>query len=134
MKEIDDLREIISNVTTWNYQRDLLELNLNLIEQAINDRYLELPLDADGEPIHLSDKLDNNLLVCGISATSAICYDDNNFSFEYVLFKDAHHAKPDTIEGALREFAPLWVDTYNPEEKDDLIKRFTARIETITGK
>ena len=121
MKEIDKLRE-------WSHQYDnawlqkdgsiILTTNtnnvyygenygeyirsmINAIEQAIADRYMELPLDADGVPIHPCDTMDVNgkrLWVCGIGF--------ENFSTNADLYTAAafRHSRTTIIENVLREF------------------------------
>ena len=110
MKELDDLREIISSITTWTYQRDLLVLNLDLIEDALNDRYLELPLDMYGEPIHPGDYMDidgNKEFVNGVGFKSFSCRAAIHVAKAY------RHADGDELENLLIDFA----QTIKPGER-----------------
>lgn len=90
------------------------------IEQEIAERYIELPVDADGVPIHVGDYLESeeydgrlfpcrglNVEVCKSGKRWTVCmsYDSYSGTSEYTPANRCRHVKPRTIEDVLREFA-----------------------------
>ena len=87
------------------------------IEHEIAERYMELPVDADGVPIHVGDNLHSdetgrdfpcrgyNLTLQGSKEwwTVECCYDSYSGTSEYVSAKSCHHVKPRTLEDVLTE-------------------------------
>lgn len=57
MESTDKLRKYISAFVTGSMETDLTDL-ADEIEREIAERYMELPVDADGVPIRLGDVMD----------------------------------------------------------------------------
>ena len=82
------------------------------IEQEIAERYVELPKDADGEYIHIGDRMENNERVARIVLTdeswepSAYLEKLPNVLHEYFCNEISHYHKP-TVEDVLREILSL---------------------------
>lgn len=103
MKSIDRLRD--ANVLlTW--ENGTLRANelADEIEREIAERYMELPLDADGVPIHVGDVvringLSGTLPVDGIGCERVWFMHNGNAGFTTVM--NVHHFKPRTVEDVL---------------------------------
>lgn len=76
------------------------------IEAEIESRYMELPVDADGVPIHVGDKLTNinkpsdEYIVAGVNGEKLFVYGGHAF----ICASQCRHVKPRTIEDVLEEF------------------------------
>jgi len=89
------------------------------LESEIAERYMELPVDADGVPIRVGDELETSehgkrFTCTGYSYQTegyekphwsiAYRYDDYDGTTEFVSLRSCRHVKPRTIEDVLREF------------------------------
>lgn len=89
------------------------------IEREIAERYMELPVDADGVPIHCCDRmrLDNGhegevwlIGVFDIMMSDHTCFD----------WAKSHHVKPRTIEDVLRDMEGM---RGNNATYEDVVRR-----------
>lgn len=70
IKALDSLRKLASDFRSDVYKRDEADYVLeiaNEIEREISERYMPLPVDADGVPIHVGDELEGNYTVTFVS-------------------------------------------------------------------
>lgn len=124
-------------------KEEVLEI-ADAIEAEIAERYLALPLDADGVPIRVGDKLigyNERFDVEGIGDGIVIFRAENDELGE--LFNPAAtvHAKPRTLEDVLREFAGDYRRAMNAFEEGDeygpsiteLTARCAAEIRELMG-
>ena len=105
---------------------------IDLLRQADPDTHMELPMDADGVPIRVGDKVadwDTPRLVVAVSEDS-IClagYESDSYYRMRVAKNHRHHHKP-TVEGVLREF----VSEFNRDDTElcdeEIIERFAAKL------
>ena len=146
MREIDKLRE-------WSHQYDnawlqkdgsiILTTNTNgvyygenygeyirsmldAIEQAIADRYMELPLDIEGRPWHIGDKVGG-----GHGVVKEMCLTERGWHFCGITAIDPSlhaHAKPDTIEDVLADFA---AEVENGNNTYETARRYAELIERM---
>lgn len=121
MESIDKLRELAADInsteiiahidtgsrfvihTEWiDSWRKAFDAACDAIEAEIAERYMELPLDADGAPIHCGERmrLDNGnegevwlIGVFDIMMSDHTCFD----------WAKSRHVKPRTIEDVLRD-------------------------------
>ena len=121
MESIEKLRKYAEvHWEPWDASRERLNESLDEIEQEIAERYIELPVDADGVPIHVGDYLESeeydgrlfpcrglNVEVCKSGKRWTVCmsYDSYSGTSEYTPANRCRHVKPRTIEDVLREFA-----------------------------
>ena len=100
------------------------------IEQAIAERYMELPLDADGKPWHIGDHTESGDSVRAIG-NKTIVYDFEENDCDWAHTRT--HEKPDTIEDVLRDFYDmLRFGSDLPDEPDPLeIAEYVERIERM---
>ena len=136
MKSIDKLREKLAmSMDTW-FKRDLVCI-ADEIEAEISDRYIPLPLDADGVPIHIGDEVEDGTGGGSITVRSLTYFDDccdvNACGLSSHLLR---HVKPRTIEDVLRDCA--WALGGKPEEAyldDDWknVGKYAAELRELMG-
>lgn len=114
MESIERLRTAARNMAKGRNLEHHEECNLLLriadqIEAEIVERYMELPVDAEGVPIHCGDRmrLDNGHEgeVWLIGAQDIMMSDHTCFDWAR-----SRHVKPRTIEDVLREFGAEFDD------------------------
>ena len=105
------------------------------IEREISERYMLLPVDADGVPIRVGDELFNKNKPTDAYKVTAIA--DNGYIRIYhdtahIHSSQCRHVKPDTLKELLEEFT----DALNsPAEDDgrDLCAEYAERIRELVG-
>lgn len=104
IKALEKLRRLAKEVVDarWGVEFDRVA---DALEAEIEERYMPLPLDADGEPIHVGDEI---TLPSGKRDTVRFI----TYRIADVVFNErgwvpnlCRHAKPRTVEDVLREFA-----------------------------
>ena len=113
MKSLDRLMEFVE-------EDAVLAEMVEDVNDEVSERFLELPIDADGVPIHLGDYLKSeeydgrqfpcrglNVEVCNSGKRWTVClsYDSYSGTSEYTPANRCRHVKPRTIEDVLRDFA-----------------------------
>lgn len=104
MDSVDKLRDESLKFAP-NIRRDL-NMALNEIEAELAERYQLLPVDADGEVIHLGDRMENNERVVRIVLTdgswepSVYVEKLPNVLHEYFCNEISHYHEP-TVEDVL---------------------------------
>ena len=90
-------------------------------EDAMAERgWVKLPVDADGEVIHIGDRVENNERVVRIVLTDGSCEPSvyvaklPNVLHEYFCKEISHYHEP-TVEDVLREFVERWHDTHHDD-------------------
>lgn len=148
MESIDNLRIELQACDEANARptRTFMRRIADEIEAEISERYMPLPLDADGVTIHIGDMLENKfsdygcLAVHGYTETCALCHKVPPADLEtyYVEFTNAHHVKPRTIEDVLEDFLAdydRWDDySTGPTRMDkraELFKRYAKMIREV---
>lgn len=111
MESVEKLRQAIGSPEltyegervgySW-YAQNILE-HVNAVEREIAERYMELPVDADGVPIHVGDKMNRVDGGPGHRA-GAVCREGFNDAPIWCA-NDFCHVKPRTIEDVLRDVA-----------------------------
>ena len=89
-----------------------------------DERYMELPVDADGVPIRVGDEI--NSLGCGVLVNSII-WDGTNWyvsetvsSSDWFPVKHSEHVKPRTLEDVLRDMEGM---RGNNATYEDVVRR-----------
>ena len=108
MESIEKLREYMQDMRKrsvtpgHNPCADEVDDYLDEIEREIAERYMELPVDADGVPWHIGDVTENGNIV------NAICFDRHGCHFQDTLNDidpSIHrHIKPDPVKELLEEY------------------------------
>lgn len=82
------------------------------IEDEIAERYMELPTDADGKPIHLGDGIrisGNETVAAEFVGWDAVAFHrDNGLAWEFT--DDVRNVQNRTVEDVLREFGAEFDD------------------------
>lgn len=144
MESVDKLRDYASRNQRVSGWMTALNRIADEIEAEIAERYMALPVDADGVPIRVGDKLiayNERFDVEGIGDGIVIFRAENDELGE--LFNPAAtiHAKPRTLEDVLREFAGDYRRAMNAFEEGDeygpsiteLTARCAAEIRELLG-
>lgn len=106
---------------------------LDEIEQEVAERYMELPVDADGVPIRPGDEMENGK---GRVRVKAVTPDSFFNSWGVPLRTSAYrHHTPPTVEDVLREFAAECVcaNDVRDHEVTDAIAEYAARLALREG-
>lgn len=116
------------NAVNWGEQwREISDA----IESEVAERFIELPCDAEGVPWHVGDVTENGNVV------KAITFDRIGAHFTGTvndIDPSIHtHSKPRTIEDVLVDFAPRWMDAFNPERKAMLVEEYADEIRELRG-
>ncbi len=115
MEGIEKLRTAARNMAKGRPLEEHEECNLllyiaNEIEREIADKYMELPVDADGEPIHIGDAMDDGkvakLVISDDGEHSVYVYKLRNVLNEFYCYETSH-VKPRTVEDVMSEYAEL---------------------------
>lgn len=111
---------------------DELEAKIECLEDELSHS-IELPKDADGEYIHIGDRVENNELVVRIVLTdgswepSVYIEKLPNVLHEHFCNEVSHYNEP-TVEDMLREF----VSEFNRDDTElcdeEIIERFAAKL------
>ncbi len=135
MNSIDELREEIRILRNNNIDTDELVRIADAIERELGEGYVELPRDADGEHIHVGDKLvgkylkGNPVVQCTrLTLTSDWMVGHGHQGGTANLF--AHYKEP-TVEDVLREFADLVREEQveRAQISDEVIAEFAERLQ-----
>ena len=134
LESIEKLREwadkvIDSNFTVMNahYVKEYCDE----IQAEIDSRFMELPVDADGVPIHVGDELHGKhkkpiRIVIAVGNGEYVC--------DCAVVRHAslyHHVKPRTVEDVLLDFLKESRDfnLKHSGEVDEAIKRYSAELQ-----
>ena len=112
-----------------------LEMVVDDIEKEISERYVLLPVDADGIPWHIGDVTENG------NTINAICFDRHGCHFSNTrndIDPSIHrHAKPKTLEDVLHDFANEAEWEQSPDSYEEiesrLITLYAAEIREMIG-
>ena len=127
------LVDYATHEAAYTEQVDLLRI-ADAIERELAERYVELPLDADGEVIHVSDKLDGYgktitavEMRYGRSGWVLISEYGNAYAD---CFAFTHHHKP-TLEDVLRDLVTQSLCIADDVGMDELVRRFEPRVREV---
>lgn len=137
IRSVDKLRDYASRnqrVSGW-----MMALNriADEIEAEIAERYMELPVDVNNEPVHIGDEMEHRSKheTLDVIAVGNDSFFTGRWADEYVRCVEVsaqwHHVKPRTLEDVLREFAGDYRRAMNAFEEGDeygpSITELTAR-------
>lgn len=147
---IDSLMKLRTQIETYGVKLPHYNAFKELadkIEDEIEKRYFELPLDADNAPIRIGDVLYSDEYAktpfpCrGLSVdvrngtrfwTVCMAYDAYSGTSEYVSAKSCHHVKHRTVEDVLNDLLDEDVRImYQDEYQDQVIAKYADEIRDI---
>lgn len=111
---------------------DEIDKRIRATQKELEERYQLLPLDADGEVIHVGDEMafgDHKFTVVGVGRendVSAVYYTTEGRYDAYVASVCHHYHKP-TVEDLLRRFAVMW-GVVNIDNHDSLVAEYAKKI------
>ena len=113
---------------------DVMLAIADAIEAEIAERYMLLPVDADGVPIHVGDKVVNQLVDNQKLRVVAISNDDAYYyraaTLTYDRATNLKHVKPDLLKELLEEFANELCDFH---VSDETFNHYAERIRELLG-
>ena len=118
LESIEKLRNRVNPMMPLN-----AEIIANEIEREIAERFIELPVDADGVPIRVGDELYNGEVIAfgGLAEGGVVFvhrgFEDGNYILEAFASNVTHHVKPRTVEDVLRDFLDEKVYTSKTYER-----------------
>lgn len=114
---------------------DEIDKRIRATQRELDERYQLLPLDADGEIIHVGDKMfydDHVFMVCGVgqeNGVSAVYYTEEGGYDAYFASVCHHYHKP-TVEALLRRFGSVYGAT-NIDDIDSLVAEYVKKISEL---
>ena len=139
LKSLGKLRQIAEKLEdrmTIITESDCIPLSMTLwqvaneIEREIAERYMELPVDADGVPIHVGDVLERGYVVDYVAPNWCLA------TGRGAMYADmCHHVKPRTLEDVLKELAcdvrREWVE--NAPLAEHVYSEYADKIRELMG-
>lgn len=145
IKALDKLRELCADVKSMDFASVGCDAVLEIadeIEQEIAERYIELPVDADGVPIHVGDVLE-----CAVYGNQTERFTVYGFTAEYSTWtgdvaplmatnenatefycRNCRHTKPRTIEDVLCECCNEWNKHCGDEWESGVYAKYAEEI------
>lgn len=108
MESLDELREETKILADNNIDTDELVRITEAIEREVLEGYAELPKDADGEYIHIGDRVEDNERVMRIVLTNgswepSVYVEKAPCLLEEYFCNEVSHYKPPTVEDVLEK-------------------------------
>lgn len=115
------------------------------IEQEIAEHYIELPVDADGVPIHVGDVIQFVNEQGGTGAKVEVCAISKHYAYygegkHFYKASMCRHVNPRTLEDVLKELAnEVWEasctcqTTWSDSGLDGIEERYAAEIRELMG-
>lgn len=108
------------------------------IQDEVDSRYMLLPVDADGVPIHINDRMENDERVVRIVLSDGE-YEPSVYleklSRPRVLHEyfchEISHFKPRTVEDVLREMVEGYNDDGTFDTPEEFIGRYAAELRDL---
>ena len=146
LESIGKLREALKDCTSVSgfepYQFDTYWITaaacdkyIDEIEREIAEKYMELPVDADGVPIHVADHMEymgDEIVVAAITPTRAYYWIPSNGYGSEMAYKDGeklHRFKPRTIEDVLDDLLEEWAT--RPTSEDVLVEKYADELRSM---
>ena len=142
IESIEKLREYAEQCCPEyeDYDARMIEI-ADAIEAEIKSRYMLLPVDADGVPIHVGDVMcsagirekGHKVIVSAIFEDGFVEYGSDNGLIGPLRQEDWVHAKPRAIEDVLKAFFhdALDADTFCTVRLDDVLAKYAAEIREL---
>jgi len=134
MESIDKLREYGHDCCAR--VDDAIHDYCDEIEREIAERYMELPVDADGVPCELGDTVKScgkEYEVWGVDSTHLyVCEDYRNPGSLFMLpSSTCHHVKPRTIEDVLLELCIEHDEHYGEDYTEGIIAKYADELRSM---
>ena len=133
MESIEKLREYISRWAPMT-QTEMTKY-ADEIEREVSERYMLLPVDADGVPIHMDDMLKSEnaskpfIVESMTFADSWTVWDRENGATRWP--SECHHVKPRTIEDVLRDCCNEWNEHCGSEWEQGVYAKYADELRSM---
>lgn len=115
LESITQLREWTAHIGENQHLGELTHMGVrglraiaDAIERELNDRYVELPVDAEGAPVRVGDscvdKFGNEKFVVSSVEWNGLCWSAWSVPEKRHICTNVVHGSPRTLEGLLREY------------------------------
>lgn len=139
LKSIEKLRYYAKTICCID--GDVISRFADEIEAEIAERYMELPLDADGVPIRVGDELYNGEVIAfgGLAEGGVVFvhrgFEDGNYILEAFASDVTHHVKPRTVEDVLVDMLETAVGYSDAHTTVALgaVERYAAELRDMLG-
>lgn len=104
------------------------------LKREIAERYIELPVDADGVPIRVGDELYNGEVIAfgGLAEGGVVFvhrgFEDGNYILEAFASNVTHHVKTHTIEDVLRDCCNEWNEHCGDDWESSVYAKYAEEI------
>jgi hypothetical protein len=119
MKALDELRNCFERFALFNpaTAESVLNERADEIEKELKERYIELPLDKDGVPIHVGDKM----------------VDNDNYEFVVIEldFKDTGNQVVGVVESIEYIYSPSKIVHYHEKPIEDMLRNLVTKARQI---
>ena len=171
MESIDKLRKTLKDCTkeagvvdkfdTYWITAKACDMLIDEIEAEIAANYLELPVDADDEPIHMGDTVEGELVFDDATAKGTVTtyhIHDNDepdtvyikvdcgngtWTIKELRIKRCHHVKPRTLEDVLEDYvveyqtrharSEFGAEHFDHVDVHEMVKRCADEIRELLG-
>lgn len=146
MESIERLRTAARNMAKGLNLEHHEECNLLLriadeIEAEIAERYMELPVDADGVPIRPREEVSTGMGDDGPIGHLEYWYPNHWVAVieykpgRFTRYDPAaiRHVKPRTLENVLRDYACDFADSSGPDYDEEITQRYADEIRELLG-
>lgn len=138
--------ESVEDVRTWcddlfqTNSVEVLKEKLDAIEREVEQNYIELPKDMNGECIRIGDTLETADSPRACMKVRYIAYDGEYYAIEdeytepptfFPNFLDMCHHKPPTVEDVLREFAYCFEDGVTDKSLDEIVAEYAPKLRLV---
>lgn len=139
LKSIEKLRNALKDCTskagvepnefdTYWITASACDMLIDGIEAEIAERYMLLPVDADGEPIHVGDELENNYVVDYVSSHWVLAIGRGAKHTG-----SCHHVKQRTLENIVADAIQYGHNGITGDRIEGKVAEFCAEIRELLG-
>lgn len=142
MKSINKLREYVDRQQDEYNNHNVsfvwqLSTIADEIEAEIAERYMLLPCDYDGEPLHIGDITNEGkiarMIVRDDGESSVYVYKLPNVLREFACY-EVEHVKPRTLEDVLRSYVCDFADSSGPGYDEEITRKYADEIRELLSK
>lgn len=143
IKALEDMRNTVKTIAADCDEGWILGC-LDAIEAEITERFMELPVDADGVPIHVGDVMeyenpnddDKPFTILGVNNDGDVfhCLEDKRLVPTCISLANClRHVKPRTLEDALREFTEKYQYCISDNGRSITLAKYADEIRELLG-
>lgn len=134
MESIEKLRKYADGFVTVQTHDDLMGL-IDEVEAEISEKYMELPTDADGNPIHVGDGIRisvNKTVAAEFVRCDAVAFQHGD-GLAWKLSENVRNVQNLTVEDMLENFGIECDEQYPIRPRKELIAEYADEIRELLG-